>query len=340
MTHDPRPTATRRRPLIDVHVHLAGCGTQGSGCWMSERFRRRYTFVGLRLIYGITPEQMRTTVDQDWAAMTAGLVAESDVDYAVALGFDGVYDGRGALDRGRSQMVVPPSWVFEVCDRYRNLLPGPSINPFRVDAMERLEECIERGAVLIKWLPIVQAIDPASPRLRPFYRRLADARIPLLIHAGTGEVTFRTVAPEYLDVSLLAAPLEAGVPVICAHTAAPLHVSRERSQVPELRSMLERYPHLWVDNSGLANPGRFRHLPRFARDPLIRERTVYGSDFPVPAGALYYLPWLGPRRTWRVERERNKFQRDLLLKRYLGFPEESFRRAADLLPNLDRWIDS
>ena len=204
--HSALPAEAR----IDVHVHLAGVGTQGSGCWISERLQRRATFQGLRLLYGITDEQVRYTLDQDWAAMVAGLVAESELDYAVVLGFDGVYDRCGELDRERSQMIVPPRWVFEVCDRYTNLLPGPSLNPHRADALERLEECIERGMTLIKWLPSVQAIDPASRSLVPFYRRLAEVGIPLLVHAGTGEQTFRMVAPKLGGLERLTLPLEMG----------------------------------------------------------------------------------------------------------------------------------
>jgi predicted TIM-barrel fold metal-dependent hydrolase len=330
----PRP---RRKLRIDVHVHLAGVGTEDSGCWTSARFRRRPTFLALRLAYGIGPRQIRTTVDGDWARMIAERVADSDLDRAVALGFDGVYDERGVLDRARSQMIVPLDWVFTVSERHPELLPGPSVNPHRGDALERLEECIERGAVLIKWLPTVQAIDPASPRIRPFLRRVADAGIPLLIHAGTGERTFRTVAREFMDVRLLAPVLEAGVKVICAHSAARIHASLERDQLPELHGLLRRHPDLWVDNSGIANPARFAHLPRLARDPLIAERTLHGSDYPVPSDAFYYLPRLGPRGVWRIERERNKLQRDVEIKRALGFGEASFTRAAGVLANLERW---
>ncbi|MDQ3556795.1 MAG: amidohydrolase [Gemmatimonadota bacterium] len=327
----------RRKPRIDVHVHLAGVGTDGSGCWTSARFRWRYTFLFLRIAYGIGPRQMRTTVDGDWARLIAERTAASELDHAVALGFDGVYDERGALDRGRSQMIVPPDWVFTVCERHPELLPGPSVNPHRADALERLEECIERGAVLIKWLPIVQMIDPTSPRIRPFLRRVADAGIPLLIHAGTGERTFREVAREFMDVRLLVPALEAGVKVICAHSAAPVHASSERNQIPELRELLRRYPGLWVDNSGIANPARFAHLHRLARDPLIAERTLHGSDYPVPSDAVYYAGRIGPRRVWRIERERNKLQRDLEIKRALGFGEASFTRASGVLANLGRW---
>lgn len=323
---------------IDVHVHLAGVGTAGSGCWISPGFERRYTFRLLRWWHGITAEQLGTSVDQDWAERVAQHVRESELDRAVVLGFDGAYDARGELDRDRSQLIVPPSWVFEACRRHPGeLLPGPSLNPHRRDALERLEECIAGGAVLIKWLPSAQDIDPASPKLAEFYRRTAEAGIPLLIHSGGGEMTFQEVRPELKDLGLLRAPLDAGVTVICAHTATPVLFSRDRNQISLLRSMLEQYPHLWVDNSGMANPSRFAYLPRLARDPLIRARTLYGSDFPVPSNAFYFAGALGPRTTWALERERNPLQRDIRLKRALGYPDRTLTRAERVLANLDRW---
>lgn len=322
---------------IDIHVHLAGVGTGGSGCSVSPRFRRRFTFRLLRRLNGITREQMTTTVDADWAARIAAAIRASELDRAVALGFDGAYDSGGRLDRRNTQMIVPPDWVFRVCEQHPELLPGPSLNPFRADALERLDECIERGAVLFKWLPSVQGIDPANPRLGPFYARLATAGIPLLVHAGGGENTFAEHAPELNDVARLRAPLEAGVTVICAHSGTPVVLSRAPDQRPLLREMLLRYPRLWVDNSGLANPGRFPHLPRLARDPLLAARTLYGSDYPVPSNAIYYLHRLGWGPVRALEAEHNPFDRDVRLKRALGYPDDTLTRATTVLPGLHRW---
>ncbi|CAN5310163.1 amidohydrolase family protein [soil metagenome] len=323
---------------IDVHAHLAGAGAGGSGCWLSPGFRTRPTFRFLRRLYGIGDEQMRSSVDADWAARLAGLVRASELTHAVALGFDGVYDSAGRLDRTLSQMIVPPAWVFEVCRRHPELLPGPSVNPLRRDALERLDECIDGGAVLLKWLPAAQGMDPADPRFAEFYRRMADAGLPLLVHAGGGERVFRTVAAgEVGSVARLRAPLDAGVSVICAHSATRVLFSRDPDETPLLHQMLAEYPHLWVDNSGLANPSRFAHLPRLAADPAIASRTLYGSDFPVPASAVYYTRRLGPRAVVRLERERNPLDRDIRLKRALGYADTTLRRAAGVLPNLARW---
>jgi uncharacterized protein len=324
---------------IDVHMHLAGVGTGGSGCWLSPSFRNRPTFALLRRWYRVTDEQMRDSVDQDWAGVLADLVRGSEIDHGVGLGFDGVYRGDGSFDEQRSQLVVPPSWCFAVARSTDGvILPGPSVNPVRGDAMERLEECIEGGAVLLKWLPAVQVIDPSLRRHAPFYRRMREAGLPLLVHSGGGEATFRVHARELQDLALLEVPLEEGVTVIVAHTAAPIIASRDANQIPLLRRFMERFPNLWVDNSGMANPSRFTHLARFATDDAIRERTLFGSDFPVPSSPLFYLPRLGPGATWRLQRMSNPLHRDVAIKRSLGYPDETLTRAATVLPNLERWV--
>ena len=322
---------------IDVHMHLAGTGCCNSGCWISPGFRHRHTFVALKLLHGISERQLRTTADVDWAARVAAAVRESEVDRGVALGFDGVYHtGNGGLDEHASQLIVPPEWVFEVCRRHPELLPGPSINPYRKDALARLESCIEQGAVLIKWLPAAQAIDPADRKVDEFYKLAAAAKLPLLIHMG-GERTFRTVTPEFNDVGRLRRPLDAGVPVICAHTATRILGTSEADQTEDLKALLREYPHLWVDNSGLCNPSRFAHVPRLAADPEITERTLYGSDYPVPSNALYFAGRLGLREVVRLERIKGVVGRDVAIKRALGYPDATLTRAASVLANLDRW---
>jgi predicted TIM-barrel fold metal-dependent hydrolase len=325
-------------PKIDIHVHLAGVGTNDSGCWISPVFMRRVTFRLLKLRHGMRARQLRESADADWAADVADRVRRSELTHAVVLGFDGVYDGRGALNRAKSQMIIPPRWVFEVCRRHPELLPGPSINPHRVDAMERLEECIEGGAVLLKWLPATQGIDPAAPALTPFYRRLAEAGIPILIHSGGTEGTFAQVNPALKDLRRILPPLRLGVRMIVAHCGAPVTYARDPDQVPLLRRMLSAFPHLWIDNSGMANPSRFPHLPRFARDPDFAPRMLHGSDFPVPSNAFWYAHRLGARRAMALDRIRNRMQRDIEMKRALGYSDDTLTRPAQALANLPRWV--
>jgi predicted TIM-barrel fold metal-dependent hydrolase len=324
-------------PTIDVHLHLAGTGCCDSGCWIAPTFKKRLTFRALKLMHGITEHAMKTTADADWAARMARTLAASGVDYGVALGFDGVYHkDLGTFDPDHSQLVVPPEWVFKVCKEHRNLLPGPSINPYRKDALERLAYAIENGAVLIKWLPPAQGIDPADARLDPFFRMLADARMPLLVHVGR-ERTFKTVTNEFNEATRLVRALDLGVTVIAAHSATRVLGTDEEDQTESLKALLAAHPGLWVDNSGLANPSRFLHLPKLAKDPLITARTLYGSDWPVPSNALWYTGQLPLGQIVKLERTANVIARDVAIKRAFGYPEATLTRAASVLANLDRW---
>ncbi len=178
---------------IDVHINLAGTGTNNSGCWVSDEFRSRYTFRFLKVLYHINENQMNTSVDIDWVEIITKLISESEVDYGVVLGFDAVHNkSDGMLNQEMTQLVVPCDWVFKVCKQYDNLLPGPGINPYRKDAIHLLESCINRGAVLIKWLPPAQNIDVSDHNLKEFYQVAAKAKIPLLLHTG-GERTFKSL---------------------------------------------------------------------------------------------------------------------------------------------------
>lgn len=322
---------------VDMHLNLAGSGTGLSGCYISDKFLKRYTIRFLRAMYKISDKQLRESIDQDWARLTNKVVSESPVDYGVVLGFDHIYDPRSGQQRlDRTQMVVPMDWVFRVCEEHRQLLPGPGINPYRPDALERLSEANDRGAVLIKWLPPAQGVDPTDRTLIPFYKKLVDYKIPLLVHTAA-ERTFASIDPNLGDIWRLRLPLDCGVTVIAAHAATSIFLSRDIDQVPTLLRMLSDYPNLWVDNSGLCNPGRFANLQRIALEPLIHERTLYGSDWPIPVNAFYFVHSLGFKKVWDLEKIANPIARDIEIKRAFGFSDSTLSRAATLLSHLDRW---
>ncbi len=140
------------------------------------------------------------------------------------------------------------------------------------------------------------------------------------------------------DLRLLEPALREGVTVIVAHTAAPVIYTADEDQVPLLKRWIGEFPRLFVDNSGISNLSRWPHLPRFAADEVLVSRTLHGSDFPVPTNSFYYVRILGRRRVVSLEREKNTLQRDIAIKRALGYPDEVLTRATSVLPNLARWV--
>jgi len=323
---------------MDIHIHLAGLGTNSSGCWISDEFKHSLSFKFLSLLLGITKKQLQESIDLDWAKRVSELVSGSGLDYGVVLGFDGAYDhNSGKEDLSRSQMIIPAEWVFRVCKMHKNLLPAPSINPHRKDSLDVLRFSIAEHAVMIKWLPAAQAIDMTHANLAAFYKLLANEGIPLLVHMG-GERTFRTMDKLANNVQLLENPLKAGVKVICAHSGTKIFASFEKDQLPILRKLLKKYPLLFVDNAGMCNPARSIHAKKLTLDEVFANRTIFGSDWPVPSNAYYFLFQLGWRKIKELERIDNLLARDIAIKQALGYPDATLTKASEILSNLDYWL--
>jgi len=317
-----------RVPVIDCHVHLAGLGGGGSGCWIAPRLARRLPIRYLLWRHGI-PRRGGPSDDHFAAEIAETVRAARRVDSAVALAFDALYDEAGHRLDGETLFFVPNDYLLAVCDRHPELLPGVSIHPYREDALDELERCVARGAVAVKWLPSVQGMDPADRRCIPFYERLAALSLPLICHTGREHV----FPPRFLpleDPRRLVLPLEVGVTVIAAH-AGSLGALTGREGFGDRVALSAAWSNLYADLSGMSIPGRGRHLALLGRCGHLHDRLVHGSDYPVEPMVLPFAGDLGRERTATLRRIRNPLDRDLCLKEALGFPASLFARAYRLL---------
>ena len=205
--------------VIDIHCHAAGIGAGKSGCFISERLRKSWKFRIYLKAFGVTEKELLQDGDALIMKRLSESVAQSrTVSAAVVLAMDGVVGDNGELDQAKTEIYIPNEFVAKEISRYPNLLVGASINPYRYDAIERLERAVSQGAVLVKWLPPIQNIDPADTKLVSFYLRLKELGIPLLVHTGT-EGSFTFTRDELGDPERLRLPLSLGVTVIAAHAA-------------------------------------------------------------------------------------------------------------------------
>lgn len=206
--------------IIDIHCHIAGIGVGGSGCFVSPALRGNWRYRVYLRSFGVTEGQIVREGDTLLIRRLSETLAGSRlVSAAVLLAMDCVVGDNGEPDPGRTEMHIPNGFVAAEARRFPKLLFGASINPHRRDALERLDEAVADGAVLIKWLPSIQHIDPAARRLLPFYRRLAEIGLPLLTHTGA-ERSFIRARNELGDPERLRLPLGEGVTVIAAHAAS------------------------------------------------------------------------------------------------------------------------
>jgi predicted TIM-barrel fold metal-dependent hydrolase len=316
--------------IIDMHVHMVGNGGGGSGGWLRLSGWHRWLAGFMLRQQGIPASALEGDLESIYAEVLLKLVRESSMDAVVLLAHERVYDPDGTARDDLGSMFVPNDVVLELAEKFPEFLAGVSIHPARHDALEELERCLERGAVLMKCLPNCQNIDPSDRRYRPFWERMASAGLPLLAHTG-GEHTLPIVNAAFADPKLLRFPLECGVTVIAAHCATKSGAF-DPDYFDDWVAMLREFPNLYGDISALVALNRCGHL----RDCLQGEvlpRILHGSDFPVPVlgHRMWLQGWIDRATFRRCQAIPNSLERDWQFKRALGFPDETATRAGKLL---------
>ena len=310
---------------IDLHVHLAGLGHDGTGCRISSRMRRSLQYQALaRLLALPRQHQDRAYVDR----LIASVNSATEIDYACILALDGAYDAQGQFDPRHSHLYVPNDYVVAICSRSTRLLPVISINPQRHDALAELAHWGPQ-AVALKWLAPLQRFDPSAARYRDFIRLVHELDLPVISHSGT-EHTFPGVVQQLGDPRLCTPLLDLGIPVIFAHCGTGSFWSPDADFTAAFEALLSRYDCAFGDTSGFVSIFRARQIERFAAERF-RGRVFHGSDYPVPTSALYFLPALGWRGVRALERLSNPLDKDIAIKRTLGLPAAAFTGAYELL---------
>lgn len=285
--------------LWDTHCHLLGTGDAGSGCQVDVRMSQWWHPVEVlrrqAVLNGACVAPQAASVDRAYVARLQQLVAAFPPGARWLLfAFDQAHD-----EQGRAR----PEWTtFHTPDGHAASVAAQdparwawvaSIHPYREDALERLAQALAQGAVALKWLPSAMGIDLSAARLRPFYERLAAARLPLIVHCGEERAVPGAQRPELGNPLQVRAPLEAGVRVVVAHAASlgtALDLDQKRPRlVPafDLWARLMDQPawrtQLLADVSALFQTNR---TPQVWQAVLHRqdwhERLLHGSDYPLP----------------------------------------------------------
>ncbi|HET6246468.1 MAG TPA: amidohydrolase family protein [Tepidisphaeraceae bacterium] len=309
--------------ILDLHVHISAT-TPGRGK-MSPRLLKSIPFRFMRWKFGIkgTDPSSDRAIEAKLADTISGA---TKLDAAVVLAFDAVHDGEGNLDDANTHLYVTNDYVIELAARHKNMLFGCSVHPYRKDAVAEIERCVKAGAVLCKWLPIVQNFNPADKRCFPFYEALAHHKLPLLSHTG-GEKTLPCLDLSVADPKLLLPAVERGVTVIAAHCGTR-SAPGETDFLPNFAQMAQQHENFFGDTAALNMPTRSYAWQTLLKSPALLKKLVHGSDWPIPAFPPFrQLGFAG----LRYFRENNWMHRDTLIKEKMGLGDDYWRRAAKVL---------
>lgn len=329
-SHSIRDRIASGDAIIDMHVHIVGNGSSGSGCWIRTPISRRLLQVIMVRHIGLPVSALKGDLDRLFVERLIKLVRESSLDAIVILAQERVYDANGNLREELGTAYVPNDYVLRLAREYPEFLPAVSIHPARRDALEELDRCLAEGAVMMKCLPNCQDIDCNDRRYTRFWERMAEAGLPLLAHTGS-EHTLQVVRPELADPRTLRLPLECGVTVIAAHAATKSGLF-DPQYFGVLVEMMREHPRLYADCSAFNVPIRGKVAGLCLESP-VAERMVHGSDYPVPV--FGHWAWLRRQVSWEAfreaQRQDNILERDYLLKKAMGFAPAVFTRVNSLL---------
>ena len=174
--------------------------------------------------------------------------------------------------------------VAEACARHSDILiPFASIDPARgrMGAREARRLIADHGIRGFKFHPTMQGFYPNDHTAYPLYEAIAEAGLPALFHTGQTGVgagmrggngmRLKYSNPMHLDDVAVDFP---DMPIVMAHPSFPWQ--------DEALAVATHKPNVWIDLSGW-RPKYFPPiLVRYA-DTLLRDRVLFGSDWPMIA---------------------------------------------------------
>jgi predicted TIM-barrel fold metal-dependent hydrolase len=327
------------KKVIDIHMHIGGKGNS-SPCKMSRRFLSSPAYLYMVVRSGIPLRDLLK--DHDRAIRNTILNRLNNapsVDFGVFLALDAVYKENGDADKKKSHMITPNQYVMDIAKNTQKVLFGASVHPNRGkgNGTEEIDKWVEGGAVLIKWIPNSQIIDPSNKKYKWFYEKLADQDLPLLCHTGP-EHAVPVLKKEYQklgDPRKLRLALDAGVKVIAAHCASSFF-PWENSYLNELSEMLEeadrRGWRLYADISAMCTLFRASIIDDIL-EKIPHNRMVFGSDYPVPIDDMppHFVETINVEEFLRILKIENPVEKNYQQLLAMDFPKEAMTRASELL---------
>ncbi len=195
---------------IDIHSHLLN---------PNVRFNRLYDRLAIRFFakkLGISPQRLQADPYNSYVeAMTTAVRESRYVEKACLFGVDSRLNEKGEETARDGTVCAHTEDVLAVADRFPDqFIPFFSINPLRPDALDLIDEYVERGCRGAKFLQNYWGLNLSNERFLPYFEKLKALEIPLIIHIGS-EYTIESFAP-FERVEMLDLPLAVGVKVIAA----------------------------------------------------------------------------------------------------------------------------
>jgi uncharacterized protein len=333
------------KEIIDMHIHFGAPSDPNdpNGCYWSKAFEETITYFALRVI---TNNLFGTiTIDKIKGQMIGIVNSSKTVQKGLFLALDQVYDKDGTARKDQTNLYTANNYIAKLAAENPRILFGASVNPYRKDWEAELDFCVKNNAMLLKWLPSAQKIDPSDPSLIPFFKKLAGYNLPLLCHSGP-EYSIPPFDKELQKLNhpaLLRNALDAGVTVIVAHLALPLFIIDDKECIDELIPLFKEADtkgwKLYSDISAMLFTNRSMVYQQY-HNQIPQKRLVMGSDYPIPMSDIIVTNssslWKRMQAFFSSLFTKNLLDKNLEALKAMGFEDDVFTRASELFDKIKR----
>lgn len=295
---------------VDIHSHLLNS---------EVKFNRLYDRLALKFFgkkFGIDAESLIENPYKEYVRTITSNTRESKhIEKIVLFGVDERVDDEGNTTHRDITVCASNEDLLEVYNENEDVIvPFFSVNPMRPDAIELVEKYHSLGFKGAKFLQNYWGVDTKEERYLPYFEKLAQLNIPLIVHIGSETSVHSFKSCEGID--MLEAPLKAGVTVIAAHMALsyePLGILKALSRNPKyfnedyftLLAMLEKHDNLYADISAILTPVRAKVLPHLSKQTQIHDKLLFGTDFPVPFLDVFNTHDLPLKKRFKISKIKN-----------------------------------
>ena len=331
--------------VIDIHVHFGAPRNDQNECYWSKKFESTPAYWFMKITSGALLK--KTSFNLFFNKILKVINDSKKVNKVVLLAMDKVYDENGKAKDHETHLFVPNSFIVNLTQQNKRILLGASIHPYRDDCETEFKYCLEKGAKLIKWIPSSQQIDPEHQKCFPFYSKLIEHELPLLVHCGP-EYAIPTSNSNFIEKNnpkYLRKALEMGVTIIIAHCALPYWGKLDKDYFDDKEEFFKLFEdarknnwNLYADLSALATPLRSDFIPEI-KEKIPQERLLFGSDYPIPASELSYKKTKNPIKWvqlfFKALQIKNPLDKNYQLISKMGLDNKIFANATKLFLEIE-----
>ncbi len=291
------------KPIIDLHAHLIGLGTNNSQAFVSSHMQSPLNlmkYIRFEVYKNASGIHHVNNSDLDYVERLVDLVRTFPHPIKVAiLAFDKHYTKQGRVDLELTEFFVSNEYMYSVYKKYPDIfIPVISIHPYRQDAISELNRWAELGVRYIKWLPNSMGIDPADSALITYYEEIKRLNMIIITHVGEEKAVDGEKYQALGNPLKFRLPLNMGVKIIMAHAATlGTNIDFENKTATSEGPMVTNFElflrlindkkylnNLWADISTITQFNRYKTALSFLiNETLLHSRLINGSDYPLPA---------------------------------------------------------